>query len=117
MPKVTGQVVFEIPPSQIDKALQIVKLELISLADAPSSVIARFERHIGDEDISHLPFELSVDTEVEPRGIYTVSAHVSLHPDDDPNDIRRGDYLTMQTYPVLTQGNPDNLEIVVKRVG
>lgn len=115
MLKVTGQVVFEEPPSELD-ALMIVKLEVVSLADAPSAVVAKFERRIHGEDVEHLPFELELETEVNPNGLYTVSAHVSLHPHDNPNDIQRGDYITMESYPVLTQGNPNDLEVVIKQI-
>lgn len=115
MLKVTGQVVFEKAPSKLD-ALMTVKLELVSLADAPSATVTTFERRIHEEDIIHLPFELDLETEINPQALYTVSAHISLHPEDNPSDIQRGDYITMESYPVLTQGNPHNLEVVVKQI-
>ena len=115
MLKVSGQIVFEQPPSKLDDARLTVKLEVVSLADAPSDVIATVERRIGAGDIQNLPFQLVVETDVIPNALYNVSAHVSLHPDDDPTDIRVGDYITMQSYPVLTQENATEIE--VKRVG
>jgi len=115
MLKVTGQVVFEEAPSELD-ALMIVKLELVSLADAPSAVVATFERRIHDEDLVHLPFELELETEVNPQALYTVSAHISLHPADNPTEIRRGDYITMESYPVVTQGNPNDVKVMVKQI-
>ena len=33
------------------------------------------------------------------------------------NTIQQGDYITMQSYPVLTQGFPNTADIDVQRVG
>jgi uncharacterized lipoprotein YbaY len=120
MPLVTGQVVFEQESPKLNHALMTVKLADVSLADAPSHVIAIHTQLVGAGDINSLTFELTPnadDIEINPKSTYSVSAHISLHPNDNPTEIRQGDYLTMQSYPVLTHGNPASIDVEVKRVG
>ena len=119
MPLVTGQVVFEHEPPHFSKAVLTVKLSDVSIADAPSHVIAIHTRSVGAQDVHNLLFELSPDTSevtIDPRATYTVSAHISLHPNDNPTEIRHGDYLTTQIYPVLTNGHASTVEVAVKRI-
>jgi len=120
MTLVTGQVKFEQDPPQFSKAILTVKLADVSLADVSSQVIAIHTQSVGADDINALAFELSPDAdnvEINAKATYTVSAHLSLHPNDNPTEIRQGDYLTTQSYPVLTQGNPTNLDVEVKPIG
>jgi hypothetical protein len=42
-----------------------------------------------------------------------VSAHLALH---DRDDIRKGDYVTTQSYPVLTFGYPDSVVLRLQKV-
>lgn len=117
MTTITGHVNLVPAPARIDNAVLTVKLENASLADAPSNVIASATQQIETNDIKSLSFELSPEAEVDANGSYVVSAHLSLHPDDNPDEIRTGDYLTMQSYPVLTQGYASTVDIEVKRIG
>ena len=120
MPLVTGHVKFEQDPPHFSNAVLTVKLADVSLADAQSPVIAIHTQSIGSDDINGLSFELSPDAEnieINPKSTYSVSAHLSLHPNDNPTEIRQGDYLTTQSYPVLTQGNPSTIDVEVKPIG
>ncbi len=79
MSLVTGRVIFEQEPSNFAHALLTVKLADVSLADAPSPVIAIQTQSVGVEDINTLTFELTPheDTpEINPRSTYSVSAHI-----------------------------------------
>jgi hypothetical protein len=119
MPLVTGQVKFEQDPPQFSNAVLTVKLADVSLEDTPSQVIAIHTQSVGTTDKDGLRFELSPDVdsiEINPKSTYSVSAHLSLHPNDNPTEIRHGDYLTMQSYPVLTQGNPSTIDVEVKHI-
>ena len=84
----------------------IVQLLDVSLADAPSTVIA--EQRIAPVSVP-ASFTLSYDpAEIDPRHIYAVSARVE-----------RGGRLLFVTdtrHPVLTQGGGKTVEIVMKRV-
>jgi len=120
MTVVTGHVKFEQDPPTFSKGVLTVKLSDVSLADVSSPVIAIQTQSIGAEDIGDLSFKLVPDAdsvEINPKSTYSVSAHISLHPDDDPTEIRQGDYLTTHSYPVLTQGNPTSIDVEVKHIG
>jgi putative lipoprotein len=120
MALVTGQVKFQQEPPKFSSALLTVKLSDVSLADAPSQVIAIHTQSIGAEDINTLTFELTPNgntPEINPKSTYSVSAHISLHPNDNPSEIRQGDYLTTQIYPVLTQGHPTTIGVEVTYIG
>ena len=117
---VTGQVKFQQDPPPFSNAILTVKLSDVSLADARSQVIAIHTQSVRAEDLGDLSFKLSPDddsVEINPKATYTVSAHISLHPNDNPTEIRQGDYLTTQSYPVLTQGNPTSIDVEVKPIG
>lgn len=47
------------------------------------------------------------------RGSYTVSVHVDL---DGDGQVGEGDFITMQSYPVLTYGNPSRVSVRVREV-
>lgn len=120
MPLVTGQVKFQEESPKFSSAMLTVKLADVSLADAPSQVIAIHTQWVGAENINALTFELTPNgntPEINPRSTYSVSAHISLHPNDNPSEIRQGDYLTTQIYPVLTQGNPTSIDVEVTYIG
>ena len=120
MTLVTGHVKFEQDPPKFSNAVLTVKLADVSLADAQSPVIAIQTQSVRAEDINGLTFELTPSgdaPEINPRASYSVSAHLSLHPNDNPTEIRQGDYLTTQSYPVLTQGNPSSIDVEVKHIG
>ncbi len=117
---VSGQVMFNGNTPNVKKALLTVKLEDVSLVGMPSTVVAVQKEMVDLSTDNAVVFELfpTADSPViNPRSSYSVMVHVSLHPDENPDDIMQGDYLTMQSYPVLTQGNPSNVTIEVKRVG
>jgi putative lipoprotein len=84
----------------------IVQLLDVSLADAPSTVIA--EQRIAPVSVP-APFTLSYDpATIDPRHIYAVSAR-----------IERGGrllFVTDSRHPVLTRGGGNTVEIVMKRV-
>ncbi len=111
---VTGEVVFEADTPPFADAVVTVRLEDVSLIDAPSKVVA--EQVIRNVSCSGggLPFELKGALPDDDRARYTVSAHVSL---GGGRDVQQGDYITMQSYPVLTHGNPDRVTVQVKLVG
>lgn len=120
MTLVSGQVAFHGDLPNATTALLTVKLEDVSLAGMASTVVAKHQQDIDLRQTNAVTFDLSPNAdspEINPQSRYTVTAHVSLHPNDEPEDIRQGDFLTMQSYPVLTQGNPSVVTVEVKRLG
>jgi len=81
------------------------------MADAPARGLSG---QIVDLTAGHGPlsFELRVPA-VDETGSYVVSAHADL---DSDGAVSRGDFITTQSYPVLSFGHPDRAEILLKPV-
>ena len=114
-PVVKGEIVFATKPDLPASAKAYVRLLDTSLADAPSPVVA-------EQVIEHVARSLSKGEKVafvlEPNSIderdtYYVSVLVDL---DGDGKISKGDYISMQSYPVLTFGHPSEVTIEVKKV-
>jgi uncharacterized lipoprotein YbaY len=97
-------------PSSAAGTQLYVRLLDVTTADVPARVVS--------ENVSHLvagspmSFELPAPG-IDERGRYVVSCHADL---DGDGVVSQGDYITMQSYPVLTLGYPDRAEILLKRV-
>ncbi len=114
-PVVRGEIKFAGKPALPASAKMYVRLLDISSADAPSKVVA-------EQVIEHIERLLSKDQKVafvlEPNSIderasYSVSVLVDI---DGDGKISKGDYISMQSYPVLTYGYPSEVTIEVKLV-
>lgn len=119
MTLILGQVVFDGDTPDVDRVLLTVRLEDVSLAGMRTTIVAVHQREVDLAEDDSLRFEIlpAADSPViNPRSSYAVTAHVSLHPDEQPEDIMQGDYLTVQSYPVLTQGNPSIVTVEVKLI-
>jgi uncharacterized lipoprotein YbaY len=113
--RVSGEILFEEAGGSFSGATVYVLLEDTSLADAPARVVA--EEIL--RDVSHtagsstrLPFALSGVIPDE-RSRYSVRVHVDV---DGDGQVSRGDFITMESYPVLTFGNPDQVTVKVKEL-
>lgn len=86
-----------------------VKLEDVSHIDASATLVAEAIFPISQplNAGTELPFTISVP-EVDNRARYNVRAHVDL---TGSGAITAGDHISTAAYPVLTQGNPDNVTI------
>jgi uncharacterized lipoprotein YbaY len=114
-PLVEGEILLGEPQRSFTGATVHVQLEDVSYADAPSKIIA--EQAISD--VSHesgteqrLKFALYGDIPDE-RGRYIVTARVDLQ---GQGRVIRGDYLSMESYPVLTHGNPNQISVRLREV-
>jgi uncharacterized lipoprotein YbaY len=112
---VSGVLPFHGKIHSFSDATLFVYLEDVSLQDAPSKIVARQVI----SNISHtrgtsscLEFALSGELP-EARAHYSVRAHVSLHGQEE---IQLGDLITMQSYPVITFGNPNFVSVNVREV-
>lgn len=94
-----------------------VRLRDTSRIDARALTVAEVILH--DVDLNAVQsaaapvVRLSV-AEVDPRAHYTVGVHVDLSGDAKPSV---GDYINVRSYPVLTHGYPDHVEVQVCRIG
>lgn len=114
-PLVTGIILIGKKVEPFSGATAHVRLEDVSNADAASRVVAeqtlRNVSHTkGDE--TKLKFALYGKLPNE-RASYSVSAHVDL---DNDGEVSVGDYISMESYPVLTYGYPSYVEVRVHRV-
>ena len=92
-----------------------VYVEDVTRADAAAVVIAQLAipavSHQAETETS-VPFALRC-APVEPRALYVVRVHVDLQGD---GQLHVGDYITTQSYPVLTFGHPDYVTMHVQEV-
>jgi uncharacterized lipoprotein YbaY/membrane-bound inhibitor of C-type lysozyme len=104
---VTGTVTYlqrmALPPTAV---IQVQLLD-VSLADAPSKVIAEDKITLGDRQVP-VPFEFKFDpSAIDPKHSYSVRAKILVD-----GELR---FISDQSHPVLTRGNPSKVEIVVKQ--
>jgi uncharacterized lipoprotein YbaY len=110
-PVVKGQIKFAGSPDLPASAKAYVRLLNTSLADAASAAVA-------EQVIDHISTGEKAAFILEPNSIderdsYTVSVLVDL---DGDGKVSKGDYISMQSYPVLTYGYPNELTVEVKKV-
>ncbi len=112
---VTGEILFAQETHSFSGATVYVRLEDVSLADAPAKVVA-------EQVISDLSYEAGSQAKLEfrlygeipdERASYSVFVHVDLNGDEK---VSRGDYISMESYPVLTFGYPKQVSVRVREV-
>lgn len=114
-PLVSGEIRFAQPPHLPADAKAYVRLLETGMADAPSQMIAEQGlTNISEQANSGqpIPFKLLGNLKDE-RGSYTLSVLVDV---DGDGKISKGDYINMQSYPVLTFGYPSEVSVLVKEV-
>lgn len=114
-PLVSGEIHFAQKPQLPSDAKAYVRLLETSMADAPSRLVAEVvlqdisqEANLGNP----IPFALNGDLQDE-RGSYTISVLVDL---DDDGRASPGDFINMQSYPVLTFGYPSEVSVQVRQI-
>ena len=115
MALVSGDVTFAAQPELPPEAVLRVRLLDTTYADAPALVISELlVRDIAEEANAGkpVPFLLSAER-VNPRSTYTIIAHVAL---SGGEAIEPGDYISTQSYPVITYGSPGHVSVMVERI-
>lgn len=113
---VSGRVLLEGWRGEPGPATVYARLLDTSWIDAPARTVDKVVLHdvrldeIQDKGIT---FSL-VAQEVDPRSRYEVSVLVDL---DGDGETSVGDYRNTTSFPVLTQGFPDEVEVLVQRIG
>jgi uncharacterized lipoprotein YbaY len=113
-PSVSGRIWFDDAAGQFTGATLRVKLQDVSRVDAPAREICNLVIF----DCSYFPGEPPVDFilstgPIELVGHYEVRVHLDL---DGTGEYNVGDQITTQSYPVLTQGHPNNVQIHLKQI-
>jgi len=108
---VTGAVVYEGQQALPRPGAIIVTLQDVSRADAPAIIVARQEIDITGAATPPFPFTLVYEpARTNPRGRYVVRAEVR----DAGGELR---LTTTDAYPVITQGAPRVLDVVIRAPG
>jgi putative lipoprotein len=106
---VTGNITYLVRMALPAQAEIEVQLQDVSRADAPATVVATSKFALGPRS-APVPFTLKYDTtKIDPKHTYAVSARISLM-----GELR---FVNKEQYRVLTQGNPNKVDIVVMPVG
>ena len=113
--QIRGEIVIPQDAAPFKPARVLVELEDISRADAPSEVIASIQ--VAAEELRGgdvIPFALEVPADVlDEKHLYSVRAHLDV---SGSGEIERQDYITTQTYPVLTRGYGSEVRVAVRKV-
>ena len=112
---VRGEVILSPELTSFDRATVYIYLENVSHQDAPATIVAQqtiaeVSHSIGTEN--RVEFTLIVK-EIDPQANYSVRVHVSLQSD---RQIQAGDYISTETYPVLTHGFGDRVSVGVVKL-
>lgn len=113
--RVSGEIAFGEGSEAFSGATAYVRLEEVSRADAPSHIVAeQVIRPVSYQAglAGRLTFELRVKN-LDERARYIVSVHLDV---DGDGQVSRGDYITMESYPVLTQGYPHLVSVRLRKI-
>jgi uncharacterized lipoprotein YbaY len=110
---VRGEIVFPGTEVPAEASTVVVRVEDISRADAPSTVVG--EQRIDHADLGRvIPFSVDVPADlVDERALYSVHAHVDI---SGSGEVEVGDYVSTQTHPTLTRGATDVVVVPVTKV-
>lgn len=110
-----GEITFAKTGTSFSGATAYIRLEDVSQADAASKIVS--EQVV--KDISHQQggeekVQVSLQSQtLDERASYIVSVHVDV---DGDGQISKGDYINMNSYPVLTFGYSNQISVCVQEV-
>lgn len=111
----SGKIVFEANSNAFDDAAIHIRVEDVTRADAAAVLVAEkvlqpVSRPAGST--RDLEFQMPVHLP-DQSARYSVRVHVDV---DRNGQITQGDFISTQSYPVLTRGQPDSVEIKVREI-
>lgn len=114
-PLVKGEILLPKELASFSGATVNVYLEDVSLLNAPAKIVAK-------QVIANLNHEMGTENRVEfafqgeiadIRASYSIRVHVAFRIDEF---VHRGDYISTESYPVLTFGYPNQVSVRVTEV-
>ncbi len=92
-----------------------IMLEDVSRVDAASVGVAeQIIDGVSYDPTDRASLAFSLHGEVpDDRANYAIRVHIDVDRDDR---VSRGDYVTMESFPVLTRGHPDRVTVRVREV-
>ena len=114
-PLVKGKITFKEGAAPFAGATMYVRLENITVADAASEVVADYvERDVTFDPRTCRDISFAIaGNPPDPRASYAVSVHIDI---DGDGEVSKGDFINMQSYPVITFGHPREVSILVRQV-
>jgi uncharacterized lipoprotein YbaY len=109
---VRGAITFEEGAPAFRSATLYIRLEDVTEADASSRLVAQEIRRGVSGPPREIPFEIKT-AGIDERASYNVSVLVDLDGDGRPS---RGDFTSVQSYPVLTHSHPSEVLVHVRRL-
>jgi uncharacterized lipoprotein YbaY len=115
-PLVTVEIMMSEVAQPFSNATAYVRLEEVTYADAPAHLIA--EDVINN--VSYTGSSNTIATSVlhgqiaDSQAHYSIRVHLDL---DGDRQISRGDYISTESYPVLTHGHPNHVSVRVQAIG
>ncbi len=117
MARVSGEIRWLPLKKPLRNAVVKIRLDDVTLAGARAKTLARVESESVSAEVGQecrVTFAIDVDdNDIDPRARYVVAAHADL---DADGEVSRGDYITMQSYPVLTRGYPFHANLELREV-
>ena len=113
---VEGEIFFEDVFSSFSGATVYIRLEDVSIADAPAQIVAeKVVRNVSVnvDNLRPLPFSLNSPV-LDERAMYSLSAHVDV---GNNGIITQGDYITTESYPVKAFQSSVRMTVHVRPVG
>jgi hypothetical protein len=113
--KLTVEGTLELDPAgRIDMATTYVRVRDVSLIDAPAPIAAEHAiAAISADPGKRLTIPFCIGFEAEQGKAYALEAHLSL---SNTPEVRVGDYLTVQSYPVSVEQAPADYRLELKRI-
>jgi uncharacterized lipoprotein YbaY len=123
IPFVKGEISFDQKNiKSFSGATMYIRLEDVTMQDAPSKLISQHVIENVSYNDSNVPghhqkkikFTLFGHMVVDVRGSYSIRVHIDV---DNNGKINSGDFITMESYPIITHGYPkDNISVLVRKV-
>jgi hypothetical protein len=110
-----GEITWENMEASFSGATAYIRLEETSRADFASRIIAEqiiqnVSLHTGGKN----KLKISLHGEIpDKKATYIVSVHIDT---DGDGQVSPGDYITVESYPVLTFGHPNQVAICVRQI-
>ncbi len=111
---VQGEIRFDGSPS-FSGATMYVRLEDVGEADAPAKLVSEYVRHgvaFDPRAAEALTFELTGEAP-DAGASYSVRAHIDV---DGDGQVSVSDFISTQSYPVLTTVHPSQVSVLVRPV-
>jgi uncharacterized lipoprotein YbaY len=111
---VSGEIVFGADAQPFSGATAFVRVDDVSLMDVPTTMISQqVIENVAYNPNSPIPFAVFGLKPSDDRARLQLSVHISMNGSEG---IEKGDYMTMESYPVVTQGYPNQVRVTVRRV-